>query len=166
MPGQVYSEHVSDLPRESRIGGKYQRTGVVMDQANLSFVWLTGDAFEDVVDENGLAPGHSHPFDQLLYVIEGQLRFWTGDKVHDLAAGDVVYIPRDVPHGGRPANGKPVHLVEMFAPIRTDYLYTAEHQLAAGMPPRMADGSRTDGRDLYETAAAMGDSTFVKQSDL
>lgn len=164
MPGQVYCGRVADLPKETRFGGKYHRTGLVMDAANLSFVWLDPEAFEDTVDADGLAPGHSHPFDQFLYVISGKLRFWTGDQVHDLDEGDFVYIPRDVPHGGRPRDDSAVHLVEIFAPLRTDYLFTAEHQLAAGQAERQPDGSRVDARDLFEVAAAMGDSSLADRS--
>ena len=164
MPGQVYVEQVADLPRDAKMGGRYQRTGVVMDAANLSFVWLTPDAFEEYVDAEGLAPGHAHPFDQLVYVIEGHLRFWTGEQVHDLGPGDVCYVPRDVPHGGRPLNDEPVRLLEVFAPIRTDYLYTAEHQLSAGKAPRMPDGSRFEDRSLYEPGVTVSDSTFVERS--
>ena len=157
MPGMVYTGTVADLPRESRFNGKYERTGLVMDAANASFVWVQPDVFNPE-DPDALAPGHSHAFDQLIYVIQGNLRFWTGEQVNDLSGGDFVYIPANVPHGGRPSDGKPVHLVEIFAPIRTDYLYTAEHQLAFGQAVRAAGGSRADRRSIEETARSMGDS--------
>src|SRR5882757_7417911 len=161
MPGSIYVKHVADLPRESRRQGAYERTGVVMDAANLSFVWVQPDLYEGQTDADGQAPGHHHPFDQVVYVIEGEMRMWIGDEVHDLRPGDVAYIPRDVPHGGSPSNGKPVHVMEIFAPIRTDYLYIAEHQLADGKPERAPDGSRIDRRPLQEIRAAAGDSRLT-----
>ena len=159
MPGQVYARHIADLPRETRFDAVYERVGVVMDAANVSFVWLQPEAFDVMGGEDQHAPGHSHPFDQLMYIIEGHLEFWTGDTVHELGPGDVMYIPRDVAHGGKPKGREPVHLVEIFAPIRTDYLYTADDQLGLGQAPRRADGSRVDERPIMESAAAMGDST-------
>jgi len=161
MPGSVYVRHVADLPRESRYEGAYQRTGVVMDAANLSFVWVTPEVYEGHTDKDGQAPGHHHPFDQLVYVLEGEMRMWIGDEVHDIGPGDVCYIPRDVPHGGLPINGKPVHIMEIFAPIRTDYLYTAEHQLAFGQPEREFDGSRVDRRPMSQIRAGVRDSQLT-----
>jgi mannose-6-phosphate isomerase-like protein (cupin superfamily) len=158
MPSSIYVGKVAELPRESRFSGKYERTGLVMDAANASFVWVQPDVF-DSEDPDALAPGHSHAFDQLIYIIEGNLRFWTGDQIHDVGSGDFIYVPANVAHGGRPSDGRPVHLIEFFAPIRTDYLYTAEHQLAYGQAERSADGSRDDTRSLDETARSMGDST-------
>ncbi|WP_066554687.1 cupin domain-containing protein [Croceicoccus bisphenolivorans] len=158
MPGQVYSGTVADLPRETRFSNNYHRTGLAMDAANVCFVWLDPDAFAEVAASDGTAPCHSHPFDMMIYVIEGELRFRAGDKDHYLSGGDFIYVPRDVLHGGRPANGKPVHLMEMFAPLRTDYLYICEHQLGYKQAPRNADGSRVDTRSVLEAAADMGDS--------
>jgi mannose-6-phosphate isomerase-like protein (cupin superfamily) len=161
MPGAIYVKHVAELPRESRYEGAYERTGVVMDAANISFVWVTPDIYEGHTDDDGKAPGHHHPFDQIVYVVEGEMRMWIGEEVHDIGPGDVCYIPRDVPHGGRPINGKPVHIMEIFAPIRTDYLYTAEHQLAFGQAERESDGSRTDRRSLRKTRESVRDSTLT-----
>lgn len=161
MPGSTYVRRVADLPRESRYSGGYERTGVVMDAANISFVWVAPDVYDGATDSEGHAPGHHHPFDQVVYVLEGEMRMWIGDEVHDVAPGDVCYIPRDVPHGGRPINGKPVHIMEIFAPIRTDYLYTAEHQLAFGQPERRPDGSRVDARPMSEVRGSVRDSKLT-----
>lgn len=161
MPGQVYTGTAANLPRETRFSGNYHRTGLVMDSANLCFVWLDPEAFAELVDANGAAPCHSHPFDMFIYVIEGDLRFKAGDKEHFLSSGDFIYVPRDVPHGGRPAKNAPVHLMEIFAPLRTDYLYIAEHQLGYRQAPREADGSRKDLRTILEAAADMGDSLLM-----
>ena len=158
MPGQVYTGTVADLPRETRFNNNYHRTGLVMDGANICFVWLDPEAFAEVAASDGSAPCHSHPFDMMIYVLEGDLRFRAGDKEHYLSGGDFIYVPRDVPHGGRPAKNAPVHLIEIFAPLRTDYLYIAEHQLGYKQAPRKEDGSRVDERSVLEAAADMGDS--------
>lgn len=161
MPGQVYTGSAAALPRESRFSDKYHRTGLVMDSANMCFVWLDPEAFSEVVNADGSAPCHAHPFDMFIYVIEGDLRFKAGDTEHFLSAGDFIYVPRDVPHGGRPSKNAPVHLLEIFAPLRTDYLYVAEHQLGFKQAPRQPDGSRRDTRSLLEAAADMGDSLLM-----
>lgn len=160
MPGQIYTGTVAQLPRESRFNNNYHRTGLVMDSANLAFVWLEPQAFAEVANSDGSAPCHSHPFDMFIYVILGDLRFRCGEKDHYLSAGDFIYVPRDVPHGGRPSKNAPVHLLEIFAPLRTDYLYIAEHQLGHMQAPRKPDGSRVDTRSVLEAAAEMRDSTL------
>jgi len=162
MPGQVYTGTVSDMPREARFHDKYERTGFVMDSANLNFVWLHPDAFSEALDDRGRALGHQHPFDMYIYVIHGDLRFHADDVEYFLKAGDFIYVPRDVFHGGRPSGNQPVHVLEIFAPIRTDYLYTAEHQLAYKQAPRKPDGSRRDLRTLMEAAADMRDSHLAQ----
>jgi mannose-6-phosphate isomerase-like protein (cupin superfamily) len=161
MPGQIYTGATSKLPQEHRFGNKYHRTGLAMDSANMCFVWLDPDAFADVANKDGSAPCHQHPFDMTIYVISGDLRFKCGEKEYYLTAGDFIYVPRDVPHGGRPSTDKPVHLLEIFAPLRTDYLYIAEHQLGYKQARARQDGSRMDERHVFEAAADMGDSILT-----
>jgi quercetin dioxygenase-like cupin family protein len=45
------------------------------------------------------APLHVHRReDETAYVLEGELTFLIGDEVTHASAGDVVHLPRDVPH--------------------------------------------------------------------
>ncbi|MEZ5934646.1 MAG: cupin domain-containing protein [Alphaproteobacteria bacterium] len=41
---------------------------------------------------------HVHPYDETFVVIQGQARFFVGDRVIDAAAGEVVLGPKGVPH--------------------------------------------------------------------
>ncbi|MCP3732110.1 cupin domain-containing protein [Sphingomonas sp. MG17] len=165
MPSQVYSGSISDLPRETRFGNRYHRTGLVMDSANMSFLWLEPDAFGDALDGDGNPLCHSHPFDMFLYVIDGAVDFLVDGKWHHLDRDHFIYIPANVSHGGRPSGGQKVRLMEFFAPIRTDYLYTAEHQLALGQAARGSDGSRVDERSTREAYAAMADSAVQQRGE-
>src|SRR5262245_35516140 len=88
MPGQVYTGTVAKLPREVRFNDKYERTGLVLDAAMVNFVWLHAEAFSEVRKEDGSVPCHQHAFDMMIYIIEGELRFKTGDVEHFLKAGD------------------------------------------------------------------------------
>ena len=54
---------------------------------------------------NWLEPGmekkpHSHPFEQLAYVVRGRVRFEIGDDIVEVGPGEVVRIPPDVMHCG------------------------------------------------------------------
>src|SRR5260370_42253111 len=48
-----------------------------------------------------IVPQHSHENEQLSYILEGVLRFYLGEdgaEVVDVAAGEVLHIPSNVPH--------------------------------------------------------------------
>jgi len=49
---------------------------------------------------------HTAPFDALLYVADGRAAVTIGGSEHDVAAGEVVKLPANVPHA--------VHAVERF----------------------------------------------------
>ena len=160
MPGFVYTGKVADLPREVRFNETYERTGLVMDNANMCFVWSKpkpGGPIENVVR------GHRHPFDMMVFVIDGNLKMRVGDADYELNAGEFVYVPRDVFHGALPTHDKPAFVLEIFAPIRTDYLYVADHQLNHGQARPDADGRRHDRRPTQEAATAMLDSAVELQ---
>ena len=44
-------------------------------------------------------PAHvHHREDENYYILEGAIRFWVGDQVLDAKAGDLVHLPKGVPH--------------------------------------------------------------------
>jgi quercetin dioxygenase-like cupin family protein len=78
------------------------------------------------LDEGAIVPWHSHENEQLTWVLEGALHFWLGRegstelKEMVIRAGDVLFIPSNVPH-------KVVALqdtldVDVFSPPRQDWL--------------------------------------------
>lgn len=71
---------------------------------------------------------HSHPFDQLSYVLTGTLRFWVGEEQFDIVAPSMLYIPADALHGAEPLGDERVLNVDVFAPLREDYLPLCAHQ--------------------------------------
>ena len=65
---------------------------------------------------------HQHPHEQLTYIIEGSARFVIGDEVVDLVEGDLILIPPNVPHSLEVTSSRPVLNLDVFSPIREDYL--------------------------------------------
>ncbi len=65
---------------------------------------------------------HHHPHEQLTYIIEGACRFAIGDEMVDMTAGDLILIPPDFPHSLEVTGNKPVLNLDVFSPIREDYL--------------------------------------------
>ncbi len=84
---------------------------------------------------NWLQPGmdvrpHSHPFEQLAYIVSGHMKFTVGDDVFNAGPGSVIRIPPDVEHCGEPIGDEPVLNLDVFSPIREDYRHLVEYQQA------------------------------------
>jgi quercetin dioxygenase-like cupin family protein len=70
-----------------------------------------------------VVPKHSHHNEQVTYILEGCLRFTLGDdgdEVVDVHAGEVLCIPRNVPH--RAEALEDTLDVDVFNPPRQDWL--------------------------------------------
>jgi quercetin dioxygenase-like cupin family protein len=82
---------------------------------------------------NWLEPGmevrpHSHPFEQLAYILAGRVRFTVGGEVVEVGAGEVLRIPPDVVHCGEPVGDETAINLDVFAPVRDDYRHLTEYQ--------------------------------------
>lgn len=108
------------LPREQVREG-VSRTAFRGDNALMVMNWL----------EPGMEKKpHSHPFEQLAYVVSGRVRFEIGDDVVEVGAGQVVRIPPDVVHCGEAVGDEVALNLDVFAPAREDYLHLTEYQEA------------------------------------
>jgi quercetin dioxygenase-like cupin family protein len=62
---------------------------------------------------------HSHPHDQLVYVIQGRLRFTSGSSAFEVAAGDSFVVPGGIEHQASALEESEV--LDAFSPYREDY---------------------------------------------
>ena len=77
----------------------------------------------------GMTPGpHSHPFEQIAVIVQGTARFHIGDKTYDAGPGSMIRIPPDVEHWAEVIGDEPVMNLDVFNPIREDYMHLVEHQ--------------------------------------
>ena len=51
-----------------------------------------------VMGEGGGMPRHTNTVEHEQYVVRGRARIAAGDGVHEVGAGDVLYIPAGMPH--------------------------------------------------------------------
>lgn len=65
-------------------------------------------------------PFHHHPYEQTGYLISGKLKFFIGDECFEAGPGDSWCVPENAEH--RVSVLADSHLVEVFSPIRPDYL--------------------------------------------
>jgi quercetin dioxygenase-like cupin family protein len=63
---------------------------------------------------------HSHPNDQMVYVIKGRLRFCCGDTEFEATAGDSFVLRGGIEHSARALEAAVV--LDVFTPYRDDYL--------------------------------------------
>ncbi|MDB2544383.1 cupin domain-containing protein [Woeseiaceae bacterium] len=90
-----------------------------------------GDQFMMVM--NTLEPGmeinpHSHPFEQAVYIVQGKVRFHVGDEVFEGGPGSVIRIPPNIEHYAEPYGDEPVLNLDIFAPLREDYMHLVDYQ--------------------------------------
>jgi quercetin dioxygenase-like cupin family protein len=64
---------------------------------------------------------HSHPHEQMGFLLEGRLEFTIGGVTRLLGPGDIWRIPGGVVHSVRALDG-PARALDVFCPIREDYL--------------------------------------------
>jgi quercetin dioxygenase-like cupin family protein len=64
-------------------------------------------------------PEHTHPHDQVGYVVAGRMRMVVGKETMECGPGDSYHAPPDVPHAGSALERSVV--VDVFSPPREDY---------------------------------------------
>lgn len=79
-----------------------------------------GMIVEFTLEEGSVLPLHSHPHEQIGYLITGELLFTIGDREQLAKPGDSWAIPGHIQHAVKVI--KPSVAVEVFVPRREDYL--------------------------------------------
>ena len=103
----------NDLPREKLSSGISRRL-VTGDNMMIAHVYL---------DKGAVVPVHSHPNEQITYILQGALRFLLGDDQLEeviVRAGEVLTIPSNLPHSAIALED--TLDVDVFNPPRQDWL--------------------------------------------
>jgi len=77
------------------------------------------------LDPGAAVPMHSHPHEQLGYVLSGEIVMLIGGKEHRLQPGAAYAIPGGSEHSGI-AGAEGCAVLDIFRPIREDYRALAE----------------------------------------
>jgi quercetin dioxygenase-like cupin family protein len=75
-------------------------------------------------DPGYVAPMHTHPGEEIIYIIEGTLEYEIGGKAVTVKAGDVLFVPAGTPHTAKnigSTNGAELatYVVERGKPLLT-----------------------------------------------
>ncbi len=84
---------------------------------------------EFLLERASVLPLHSHPHEQIGYLVKGHIRLRVGEKEHDVKVGDSWCVPSGVEHGAQSLEDSIA--VEVFSPVREDYLPDPQR----GSPP-------------------------------
>src|SRR5438045_7300156 len=71
-----------------------------------------------------LVPLHSHPSEQMTYVLQGALKFLVGGEEITVREGEVLHIPSGVEHQSEALED--TFQLDLFSPIRQDWLDQAD----------------------------------------
>jgi len=71
-------------------------------------------------------PIHKHPHEQTGCVLGGNIEFTIGSEKKVLGPGAGYVVPSNVEHGSKVVGNKTVVLLDIFSPIREDYLEKAK----------------------------------------
>ena len=73
---------------------------------------------------------HSHPWEQLFFLLKGRVKLHVDDQVFDMTEGSFVRIPPNAVHYSeppRPEDGVALNL-DIFTPLRPDFLPLTKYQ--------------------------------------
>jgi len=66
-------------------------------------------------------PPHTHPHEQISYIVSGKVLYFLGEEQSVLEAGDMVTVPAHIPHTIQVLSEK-ARLADAFYPLREDFL--------------------------------------------
>jgi quercetin dioxygenase-like cupin family protein len=77
-------------------------------------------------------PLHSHPHEQITYVLEGAASLQIGDDERELGPGDGALVPGGVTHGIVRVGPDGCAIIEVYTPVREEYLAAMRQAGTAG----------------------------------
>lgn len=101
---------LASLPAKEIFGGAIRGHYAHLDQMTIGEVVFRADT---------VLPMHSHPHEQVTYVLSGRVQLTVGEQTSILTAGMVMLVPGGVTHGGRALTD--ARVIDVFTPVREDY---------------------------------------------
>jgi quercetin dioxygenase-like cupin family protein len=72
-----------------------------------------------LMEKGWVGTKHSHPHEQLVYIVRGHIEFTGADRTFDARTGDSFIVPGGVEHHARALEDSEV--LDVFTPFREDY---------------------------------------------
>jgi quercetin dioxygenase-like cupin family protein len=105
------TQHVcwSDLPAERVMPGVTRQRVDAQHMTVVRYRYEPGAHF----------PAHSHPEEQVVLVLSGEIEFMVANRPVSAATGSVLVIPPHTVHSARVLGGTPVDTINVLSPRRT-----------------------------------------------
>jgi quercetin dioxygenase-like cupin family protein len=101
--------------------------------------------FESVIAPGDGPPLHVHAREaEVLYVLEGEMRFQLGDEVHEAPEGSLMYVPPGVAHCFQNSGDYPSRLLIFFTPSGMEHFFA----LTGGDPATFAKAAEVVGMEV------------------
>ncbi|MEA3338878.1 MAG: cupin domain-containing protein [Chloroflexota bacterium] len=101
---------VNELPATEMLPGVTRRV-VYLEHAMMTFFHF---------EPGSVVPEHSHPHEQIAYVVQGAMEFTLGGETRVLQAGEGACCPPNVPHGAIILD-EPTVALDAWYPLREEY---------------------------------------------
>jgi quercetin dioxygenase-like cupin family protein len=75
---------------------------------------------EHHMEKGWIGAAHSHPHEQIVYVISGHLKLTCAGKTFDVRSGDSFAVRGGVEHQASAVESS--HVIDVFTPCRNDYI--------------------------------------------
>jgi quercetin dioxygenase-like cupin family protein len=76
-------------------------------------------------------PVHTHPYEQMMVVLKGELDAVLEGKLYRMGPGDVIFFPEGLVHGAQ-MRDVDCEILDVFTPARPDYIEKMRQARAAG----------------------------------
>jgi quercetin dioxygenase-like cupin family protein len=75
---------------------------------------------EHRMEKGWIGARHSHPHEQVVYIVSGHLKVTCGDTTFEVRTGDSFVVRGSVEHQASAVENS--HVIDVFTPCRNDYL--------------------------------------------
>jgi quercetin dioxygenase-like cupin family protein len=133
-----------DEVAEERVTDRIRRRVVTGERVMVARIWL---------DRGCVVPRHAHEAEQLSWVFSGGLKFVIAGETIDVRAGDLLWIPSQIPHEAVALDD--TYEMDVFSPIRHDWLTGTDgyfHQPATQAPEFSNPASAANPATLFRWA--------------
>ncbi|NHM31390.1 cupin domain-containing protein [Neobacillus terrae] len=77
---------------------------------------------EVAFEKNAVGAIHSHPHEQISYIVQGSFEFNLDGDIQIVRKGDSIYIPSNIKHGVKALDDDSI-ILDVFTPQREDFVY-------------------------------------------
>jgi quercetin dioxygenase-like cupin family protein len=117
MPGKTVARPANESDAVWMLGGLYE-IKVTGDESGGSMTVM-----EFTIPPNMGPPPHVHDQDELVHVVEGQVRFHADGESYEAGPGTIMYFPAGTEETFEPVGDAPVNLMTVYTPGGMDRFF-------------------------------------------